>query len=127
MLIPVDIEKTLTSIEGLIHQISEALIKSDAQALSRASENLRQGIVDFSQILPRFGKVARDNPALKRRLKRISISLASRRESLIRQSGVVERSLNTLVPASCSTTYGKVVGPYGAPGKSSGALNFVAT
>ena len=126
-MLPADIEKSLASIENLIHEISEALVTGDPQALALASTHLRQGAVDLSQLLSKFGKSALENPSLKLRLKRISISLASRRESLIRQAGVVERSLNTLVPASRTTTYANVAGPYGAPGKPSGTFNFVAT
>lgn len=122
-----DIEKSLAAIEGLIHHISEALISGDPQALALASTDLRQGAVDFSQKLSKFGRAALEDPSLKVRLKRISVSLASRRESLIRQAGVVERSLNTLVPASRTATYAKAAGPYGAPGKPSGTFNFVAT
>lgn len=127
MLIPADLEKTLAQIEGLIHQISDALVVGDQKALSLASTDLRQGAVNFSQMLPRFGRAALNNPTLQVRLKRIAISLASRRESLIRQSGVVERSLNTLVPTSRTATYAKAAGPYGAPGRSSGTFSFVAT
>ena len=123
---PVDIEKTLVSIESLIHQISKALVIGDPQALSLASTHLRQGAVELSQMLAQFDWVARKDLVLKLRLKQICTNLASYRESLIRQSGVVERSLNMLIPASRATTYAKVASPYGAPGKSSGTFNFTA-
>jgi hypothetical protein len=127
MVIPADLEKELVSIEGLIHQISGALVNGDPQALALASSHLRQGVVNFSQQLSKFGSVALGNPSFQLRLKQIALDLASRRESLLRQAGVVERSLNILVPASRTTTYAKAAGPYGAPSKSSGTFNFVAT
>jgi hypothetical protein len=83
--------------------------------------------VNFSQQLSKFGSVALGNPSFQLRLKQIALDLASRRESLLRQAGVVERSLNILVPASRTMTYAKAAGPYGAPSKSSGTFNFVAT
>ena len=123
---PTDIEKTLTSIESLTHKISKALVIGDPHALSLASSHLRQGAVELSQMLAQLDGVARKNLALKLRLKKICTNLASHRESLIRQSGVVERSLNMLIPASRATTYDKAASPYGAPGKSSGTFNFMA-
>ncbi len=126
MVIPSDIENALNSVEGLIHEISEALVAGDSQALALASVNLRQGAVEFCQKISQLSVDALKDPSLKLRLKRISVNLAARRESLIRQSGVVERSLNTLVPASRTTTYAKTAGPYGGAGKPSGTFNYVA-
>jgi hypothetical protein len=127
MVIPADIEKALASIERLIHEFSEALVLGDPQALALASTALRQGAVNFVQLAPKWGATALKNQSLQLRLKRISNSLAIRRESLIRQSVVVERALNTLIPASRTTTYAKEIGPYGTPGKPSGTFNYVAT
>ncbi|WP_210543904.1 hypothetical protein [Rhodoferax sp. PAMC 29310] len=127
MVISPDIENLLCSIERLIQEVSDALVLGDPQALALASAALRQGAVNFSQIVPRLGSAALKTPSLQLRLKRIVGSLAIRRESLIRQTMVVERSLHTLVPASRAVTYAKASGPYGAPGKSSGTFNVVAT
>ena len=127
MLIPADIEKALVSIEQLIQEVSDALVQGDPQALALASSALRQGVVNFSQLGPRLSSAALKAPALQLRLKRISSGLAIRRESLIRQSVVVDRSLHMLVPASRTATYAKAIGPYGAPGKPSGTFNSIAT
>lgn len=124
---PVDLEKSLTSIESLIQQISETLVGGDPVALAVASTHLRQAAIEFSNMLPRFDSMTLKNPSLKLRLKQIATNLASRRESMLRQSVLVERALNTLVPASKTTTYSKAAGLYGAPGKSSGTFNFIAT
>ena len=124
---PVDLEKSLTSIESLIQQISETLVAGNPASLAVASTHLRQAAVELSNMLPRFDSMTLKNPSLKLRLKQISINLASRRESMLRQSGLLERALNTLVPASKTTTYSKAAGLYGAPGKSSGTFNFIAT
>ena len=124
---PVDLEKSLTSIESLIQQISETLVVGDPVALAMASTHLRQAAVELSNMLPRFDSLTLKNASVKSRLAQISINLASRRESMLRQSGLVERALNTLVPASQTATYSKTAGLYGAPGKSSGTFNFIAT
>ena len=124
---PVELEKALTSIESLIRQISEALVIGDPVALAMASTQLRQAAVELSNMLPRFDSITLKNSSLQLRLKQIASNLASRRESMLRQSGLVERALNTLVPASKTTTYSKAAGLYGAPGKSSGTFNFIAT
>ncbi len=123
----VDLEKSLTSIESLIQQISETLVVGDPVALATASTHLRQAAVELSNMLPRFDSLTLKNASVKSRLAQISINLASRRESMLRQSGLVERALNTLVPASQTATYSKTAGLYGAPGKSSGTFNFIAT
>jgi hypothetical protein len=127
MVIPADIEKALASIERLIGEASGALVQRDTEALALASSALRQGAVNFSQLVSKLGPATLKAPSFQLRLKRISSSLAMRRESLIRQSVVVERSLHTLVPASRTATYSKAIGPYGTPGKSSGAFKCVAT
>jgi hypothetical protein len=103
------------------------MVLGEPQALALASAALRQGAVNFSLIVSKFGSAALKTPSFQRRLKHIASSLAIRRESLIRQTMVVERSLHTLVPASRAATYAKASGPYGAPGKSSGTFNVVAT
>ena len=123
----VELEKSLTSIESLIQQISETLTVGDPVALTTASTHLRQAAIELSNMLPRIDSMTLKNASLKLRLTQISINLASRRQSMLRQSGLVERALNTLVPASQTATYSKTAGLYGAPGKSSGTFNFIAT
>ena len=127
MVISPNVETLLVSIERLIQEVSDALVLGEPQALALASATLRQGAVNFSQMVPRLGSEALKTPTVQLRLKRIASSLAIRRESLIRQSMVVERSLHTLVPASRTAIYAKASGPYGAPGRSSGTFNAVAT
>ena len=124
MVIPAELEKTFLSIEGLIHEISEALVLGDPQALALGSSHMRQGAVELSQLLSKLDSNALSNSYVRLRLKKIASNLASRRECLLRQSGVVERSLHLLIPASRNQTYAKAASPYGPAGKSSGTFSF---
>lgn len=122
-----DLQSALASIERDLHGMSEALISGDPQALASASGALRQGAIDFSQLLQRLSPAQRQSKLLQARLKKIASDLAIRRESLIRRTVLVERALNAVVPATRSTTYAKTAGPYGAPGKSSGSFKYLAS
>ena len=126
MIFPAHIENALTEVEHCSSKVSVALVSGEPQALVSASADLRQAAIDFSQLLQNLTPLELRNRVLKSRLKSLANMMASQREGLIRRTVVVERALNAIVPTTLSTTYAQVIGPYGSPGKQTGAFKLLA-
>lgn len=126
MMLPAHIEEALIDVEGHFNDMSMALVSGEPLALGNASAALRQGATDFSELLQRLTPLELKNKDLKLRLKKLSDGMVLRRESLIRRTVLVERALNAIVPATCSATYSQAAGPYGSPGRQTGAFKVLA-
>ena len=126
MYLPAHIENALTEVELHFNDVSAALVRGEPLALAAASFALRQTAVDFSALLQRLSPIDLKNKKLKLRLKNLTDGMAARRESLIRRTVLVERALNAIVPAAVGATYAPAAGPYGSPGKQTGAFKFLA-
>ena len=120
------IEEGLLGVQGHFNDMSTALVSGEPLALCAASAALRQAAIDFSELLEHLTPAELKNRDLKLRLKTISDGMAVRRESLIRRTVLVERALNAIVPATVSATYSRAAGPYGNPGKQTGAFKVLA-
>lgn len=119
---PAQLESACTALEQHLQQISAALIDQDPQVLLSASAALQSRTIEFSQLLTQARPEVLGNPALQSRIVALANALSSRRELLIRQSVLVERALNAVVPATCKTTYATTAGPYGTARTSSGTI-----
>lgn len=119
-------EDALRQVELCLNGVSAALVEGEPDALLGASAALQQAAMDFSAVLERLTPADFQNEALKSRLKKVAEGMALRRESLIRRTALVERALNAIVPASQNATYAQAVGPYGSPGKQTGAFKVLA-
>ena len=126
MLFPAHIEEALTGVEFGFNKVSAALVSGEPLALTSASAALRQAAIDFSQLLQGLTPVDLKNKDLKLRLKRLADGMSARRESLIRRTVLVERALNAIVPATHGASYAQAAGPYGRPGKQTGAFKYLA-
>lgn len=120
------IEGALIEVESHFNDISKALVSDQPRALEVASTALRQATIDFSALLQRLTPAELKNSDLKLRLTTLSEGMVLRRESLIRRTVLVERALNAIVPATCNATYSRAAGPYGNPGKQTGAFKVLA-
>lgn len=125
-MVPAHIENALVEVELHFNDVSTALISGEPLALAAASAALRQASVEFSALLQRLSPQDLQAGDFKLRLKKIAIGMASQRESLIRRSALVEMALNAIVPATQSTTYARVAGPYGRAGRQSGAFKYLS-
>lgn len=123
---PTHIKNALTEVEFHLNDVSAALVSGEPLALATASTGLRQAAIDFSEMLQRLTPIDLKNRNLKSRLKILADGMAAQRESLIRRMVLVERSLNALIPATHNATYAQVSGPYGSPGKQTGAFKYLA-
>lgn len=119
---PAQLESACTALEQHLQQLTAALIDHDPQALLSASAALQRRTIEFSQLLKQARADALGNPLLQSRIVALASGLSSRRELLIRQSMLVERALNAVVPATCKPTYATMAGPYGSARTSSGTI-----
>ena len=118
------IESALKQVELQSEAVALALETGESAALETAAATLREAVLLFSQFAPHISPADREDVLLKLRLKRLAASLASHREGLVRRSVMVDRALDTLLPAATeSATYNKTTGPYGARGRQSKAFN----
>jgi len=122
---PAHIQTALTVVERHCSDLSAALVSGEPLELASASAALRQGVSDFSDLVGRLTTSEFKNRDLKARLKTLAATMIAQKEGLIRRSVLVDLALNAIVPATRSTTYAQVTGPYGSPGKQSGAFNFL--
>lgn len=116
------LEAVLQHIEKQFKDLSAALVSGEPVALESASAAMRQAGIDLSTLIPRLIPAERKNPQLTLRLKALADGLGERRASLLRRTALVERGLNTILPATQDGTYTNSVGVYGSSAKSSGAL-----
>jgi len=116
----------MTSVELLFTEVAAALVSGEPLALSTASDGLRRAAIDFSGSIQGLTSTDRENKNLQSRLKKLSVGLATQRESLIRRTVLVEMALNTIVPATLDASYAKAAGPYGTAGKQTGAFKYLA-
>lgn len=120
------LEDALLNVEQRLNAVSAVLMSGEAVALETSSAALRQAAIDFSVVIKGLSAKDLDDERFKLRLKKIASGIASQRESLIRRTVLVDMALNTVVPATQSTTYAQVAGPYGSAGKQSGAFKYLA-
>lgn len=104
-MLPVEIEKSLALIELQCETLSAAVVSGEPQALEVTSELLKQAAVDFSDLMAQLDGGTEAGPQLRARLKQVATTLGIQRESLLRRSVFVERSLHTLVPSMQKSTY----------------------
>jgi len=96
----------LLEAENCASAVSEALLAGDADGLEAASRSLHQAALALSAMLQgQRGRPPADS-AFKQRLGQVLATLGMQREALLRRSAMVERSLNSIVPATRASTYG---------------------
>ncbi len=120
------IDKTLTDVELCISQVADSLVSGESVALESASGALRQAASALAEAMNGLAPIDQKDASLRARFKKIARAMATQRETLIRRTVMVDLALNTLVPGARSATYAQAAGPYGAPGKSSGAFKYLA-
>ena len=116
------LEAALQHVEKQFQDLSAALVSGEPVALESASAAMRQAGIDLSALTQRLIPAERKNPQLTLRLKALADGLGERRASLLRRTALVERELNTILPANQGGTYTNSAGVYGSSAKSSGAL-----
>ena len=124
-------ESQLSQVETQLALLSAALIRDDGNELVAVSTEIQSMAVLFARVLQQAAVSLKNNPAAQWRVKKISATLASIREGLIRHSVKVDRALAALVPATQEVTYSPKSGayarqPYGSAGRQSGEFRVLS-
>ena len=96
----------LLEAENCVSAVSQALLAGDPNSLEAASRGLHQAALALSAMLQSQRNKPPMDSAFKKRLGQVLVSLRMQREALLRRSAMVERSLNSIVPATRASTYG---------------------
>ena len=112
----------LNQIEAKVEDFSKALRSNHLEDMVGAAVSFQMASVELSRSLQQTP--ARD-VATKRKLDQLAALIGAQRVALMRRSALVERGLETLVPAIHSDTYGPSTGKnsgslYASAGRSSG-------
>ncbi len=116
------IEKSFADAERHVAEVAVAIVSGEPQSLGIASASLRQATLTLSDAVQRLSPAQQRDPRVSARVRKMAAALALQRESLIRRTVLVERALNTLVPATRDAGYAQGAGAYGRPGRQSGAF-----
>ena len=122
MMITTRIEAALVDVERQFSDVADALVSGDPLSLQAASNSLRHAAVDFAGLVQGLTSSDLKDPALQSRVQKLADGMTNHREGLIRRSGMVERRLNALVPATQNNTYTQAGRGYGSSGKQTGAF-----
>jgi hypothetical protein len=126
MTIQVNLEQAFAAAERCFGELSQALVSGEPALLALSSENFHRSALELSVLLTALSPGTQLPKAYKSRLKQLAVGLGERRESLIRRTVLVNRALNTLVPATVKSTYGLGGKTYAAVGKQTGAFKYLA-
>jgi hypothetical protein len=125
------LQSHLEIIENHINSVTQLLQGSASADLTPACMALQSAMLDFSKLM-QHNQVKLDvDSALKARLRKASLSLASCRESLARRAALTQGALGMLMPASRQDTYTPATSryarqPYGSAGRQSGEFQMTS-
>lgn len=119
-------EQTLADAELHVRNVAAAIVSGEPQSLVIATTSLRLAALALAQTLQRAGEADQADPAVKRRIRSMARALAQQRESLLRRSALVDRSLHALVPATREVGYTPVGSAYGTTGRPTGSFRMLS-
>lgn len=125
------LQSSLEIVETHLKQITQQLLEPDSGDLLQASNALQAAVLEFSRLVQHTPAVFAQETSLKLRMRKISVSLASCRESLLRRTFITQSALSTLMPAALDTMYSPAAGkyarqPYGSAGRQSGEFRVIS-
>ena len=120
------IQDLLTIAEKRSQVLSEALLAGEPDRVAVASSDVHQVVQVLSDQMQQAQQRATIDGSSALRLRRLVQHLVQQREACLRHSAVVDRSLNSLLPASRTSTYGGGNTPYGQQARRSGAFKLIA-
>jgi len=119
-------EQALAQAELHVRNVAAAIVSGEPQSLAIATTSLRLAALALAQTLQRPGPAGQVDPAVKRRVRSMARALAQQRESLIRRTALVDRSLHALVPATRDSGYAPLGNTYGTAGRPTGSLRLLS-
>lgn len=118
-----DVPALLLLAERSAAAVAQALLSGSPDQVETATRELQSTATDLSVALRGLvvGRTAHGR-ALQMRVRAVAQNIAIQREACLRRCAAVERSLNSIVPATRAATYAGAVSPYGRSGTSAGAF-----
>lgn len=107
-------------------RLSAALLAGAPDQTAVLSSDLHQVVQALNASLQTGAARASLDPRSRQRLRRLGQEMAQQREACLRRSAVVDRALQSLMPASQSATYGGGATPYGQQARRTGAFKLFA-
>jgi len=120
------IQDLLSLAETRSRAVSQALLTGEPDQLAVHSADLQQVVQVLSNSLQQAQVRAGLDSRARQRLRRLGQDLVQQREACLRRSAVVDRALQSLMPASQSATYGGGATPYGQQARRTGAFKLFA-
>lgn len=125
------IPSCLDTIETHLQHVTRHLLDPQSGDVLQASTALQAAVLAFSQLAQRAPQDFANEPQLKLRMRRMSVALASCRETLMRRAFITQSALGTLMPATRDHTYAPAAGqyarqPYGSAGRQSGEFRAIS-
>ncbi len=119
-----DVPALLALAERSAAAVAQALLSGSPDQVETATRELQSAATDLSVALRGLvvGKTTAHGRALQQRVRAVAQNIAIQREACLRRCAAVERSLNSIVPATRAATYAGAVSPYGRSGPSGGAF-----
>jgi hypothetical protein len=119
------VQAHLEIIESHIDSVTQMLQGLASADLTPACTALQSAVLAFANLMQQKSAKLDADPSLKARLRQVSLSLASCRESLVRRAALTDGALGTLMPATRQDTYAPAANryarqPYGSAGRQSG-------
>ena len=118
-----DVPALLALAERSATTVAQALLSGLPDQVETATRELQSAATDLSVALRGLvvGKTAHGR-ALQQRVRAVGQNIAIQREACLRRCAAVERSLNSIVPATRPATYAGAISPYGRSGPTVGAF-----
>lgn len=113
--------QAVRSIEPLMQifdRVSQSLVSGDPDSLEAACADLRRELAAWQQVSPAALKA---QPAVTQKLQQLGALLSQQRAALARRSALVNRTLQSLLPAEQAAAYGAGTGVTGRGSHRAGA------
>ena len=116
----------LDMLEGQLNELIASLVGGKPDQLHITSTKIQQLAVDLIQMADMVGRSQLRTPVFSRRIRALSNSLTTVRESLLRQSAYVDHALELLVPEIRQRATYPGARAYGGPVRQSGAFSVLS-
>jgi len=125
------LQSHLDTIEAQIYSVTQLLQDSTSVDLVAACAALQSAMLNFSSVVQQKSANLEADPTFKARLCKVSISLASCRDSMARRAALTQGALAALMPATRQDTYSSAASryghqPYGSAGRQSGEFKVIS-
>jgi len=120
------IQATLSRIEHEVGVVLLALTDGEPIRLESVSKDLCAVSRELHGLLTSFDASLNRDQGLQQRLKALTASISVLREGLSRRTVSIDRALLHVLPSAQASIYPGSAGPYGRPGRQSGAFTVLA-